>query len=266
MATPVIKNPPNPSKSSIMQRKVLGIPLPIAVGVLALAGFLVYRHFKTGSSSTTSGTSSSSAPDPNAIDPNTGLTYGAEEQAGLGSIAAGPSTNGTGTGGVGGEGLSVGDLEGLLTALQGFGGTTNYYYGGGGSGVNQTPTNPTGAGNGTSTGNNIGTGSGTDTGAGGQSGSTGASSNSAGNNFGGNEVGAQTEQSGSAAAFNTAFGVGQQQEQASPQQAVQTGVNDVGSFLASPTPVPQAKQATASSPGKVVVGYAPGKGSSVIKT
>jgi hypothetical protein len=116
--------------------------------VVVAVGFIAYRHYRNTASGT-SGVSStgSSAVDPNAIDPNTGLTYGAEEQAAQAGLGAGASTNGTGAGGVGG-GMSIGDLEGLLQSLQGLG-TTNYYYGGGGSGADQTPTNTTGPGAGT---------------------------------------------------------------------------------------------------------------------
>lgn len=126
---------------SFMDKKVLGMPMPVALAIGAVIIFLVYRHYQANAASSTSGTSSSSnAPDPNAVDPNTGLTYGAEEQAATAALGGTGTGNGTGAGGAGG-GLSVGDLEGLLQSLQGFQGSTNYYYGGGGSGANLTPTN-----------------------------------------------------------------------------------------------------------------------------
>lgn len=126
-----------------MSKKIGPVPMPIALLGTALILFLLYRHYHTAAGATSGTSSSTSAPDPNAVDPNTGLTYGAEEQAGLSQIAGPPSTNGTGVGGAGG-GLSVGDLEGLLSSLQGLG-ATNYYYG---AGVTPpTPTNPSGPGN-----------------------------------------------------------------------------------------------------------------------
>lgn len=142
--------PPTGKGGGIMSKKIGPIPLPIAIGLVAVVGYLLYRRAKSSTASGTSGTSSasgSSAVDPNAIDPNTGLTYGAEEQAAQAGLGAGASTNGSGSGGAGG-GLSVGDLEGLIQSLQGLG-ATNYYYGGGGSGAAPTPTNTTGPGAGT---------------------------------------------------------------------------------------------------------------------
>lgn len=138
---------PGGKPGGIMKKKIGPIPVPVAILIVAAVAYLGYRHYKNSSASGTSGVSStgSSAVDPNAVDPQTGLTYGAEEQAALGAQAGQPSTNGTGADGVGGGGMSLGDLEGLLTALQGFGGTS-YYYGSGSGFSDQTPTNPAGPG------------------------------------------------------------------------------------------------------------------------
>lgn len=130
--------PVSGGKTSLMKKKILGLPFPVAIGIVAVLGFLVYRHFKNNTSSTANSSGSSASPasiDPNAIDPNTGLTYGAEEQAGLAQVGGAPSTNGTGTGGVG-DGLSISDLESLIQSLEGF-------HNGGGNGPILNPPTPT---------------------------------------------------------------------------------------------------------------------------
>lgn len=85
-------------------------PLPVwAWGlILGIAGYLVYRHMASSSTS-----SSPTTQDPNAVDPNTGLTYGQEESAalqgavpaesGLGGGVSGGGSVDTGTGGSGSD-------------------------------------------------------------------------------------------------------------------------------------------------------------------
>jgi hypothetical protein len=64
-------------------------PLPVwAWGLIIGVGvYFLYERYSSGSSSTSS-TAASAALDPNAIDPNTGLTYGAEESAAENANAA----------------------------------------------------------------------------------------------------------------------------------------------------------------------------------
>lgn len=122
---------------SFMSKKVAGVPMPIVLIVGVVVVYLVYRHYQANSVGSTSGsTSSSTAPDPNAIDPNTGLTYGAEEQAATNSMANSGVGGATGSGSTGAS-QEIGDLEGLLQAL----GAVGYNVGGGGSGPAPTPTN-----------------------------------------------------------------------------------------------------------------------------
>lgn len=81
--------------------KKLG-PLPIwAWGlILGVGGYFVYSRYASGSSSSSSSTSPvSGVLDPNAVDPNTGLTYGQEEDAALNANAAGGASLGS-SGGV----------------------------------------------------------------------------------------------------------------------------------------------------------------------
>jgi len=68
-----------------MTRKYAGLPL-WAWGILGAAAiYLWYRYTQSGSTtSPPANTPTSQVLDPNAIDPNTGLTYGQEEQAALG--------------------------------------------------------------------------------------------------------------------------------------------------------------------------------------
>lgn len=143
-----VDNPPildNPSSGGFMQKKILGLPAPLFIGVVAIGAFIIYRHYKnTGLTSGSSTGVGGSTVDPNAVDPTTGLTYGAEQQAGLNALGGGGSPNGSGTGGVGGSGLSLSDLESLFSLIQGSstpGTVTNNYYG--------TPTNPDNPGAGT---------------------------------------------------------------------------------------------------------------------
>jgi hypothetical protein len=87
-----------------MKKKKAGLPL-WAWGVIGVAAiYFWYRYQQSGSSSTTAAnTPTGSVLDPNAVDPNTGLTYGQEESAALGAGAAanapgaGGSSNGTDT-------------------------------------------------------------------------------------------------------------------------------------------------------------------------
>jgi hypothetical protein len=79
--------------------KKLG-PLPVwAWGLIfGVAGYFVYARYKENSAATSS--SSTSTLDPNSIDPNTGLTYGQEEDSALSGMATsggggGSSSNGT---------------------------------------------------------------------------------------------------------------------------------------------------------------------------
>lgn len=76
--------------------KKLG-PLPVwAWGlILGVGGYIVYARSRASSTSTSSGTLG--VLDPNAVDPNTGLTYGQEEDAALNanaSAAGGPLAGG----------------------------------------------------------------------------------------------------------------------------------------------------------------------------
>lgn len=143
--------PPKPGAvkgKGIMNKKIGPVPVPIAVAIVAVVGFLLYRHYKGQTSTSGLASTSTISPDPNSIDPNTGLTYGAEEAAATGSVGSGASTLGSTDSGAGSTGgLQLSDLASLLSAFQGLG-TTNYYYGGGANGAGDTPTNTTGAGNG----------------------------------------------------------------------------------------------------------------------
>lgn len=137
--------------------KKLG-PLPIwAWGLIfGIGGYFLYeRYVSGGSASSTSSTTG--ILDPNAVDPNTGLTYGEEESAAENANAA--SAGGLGSGGgtvdttpsesgltaTGETGNEIQDLTGFLTALQGAG--FQYAPNGTGSDTNAgssvtTPANP----------------------------------------------------------------------------------------------------------------------------
>jgi len=118
MSPTVIGPPGDTGGTPFMQKKILGLPAPIVLVGAAVVLFLVYRHYKSNAISSTSGTSgATNPPDPNAIDPNTGLTYGAEETAGLNAMNP-VGVNGTGMQGTAGSnGFSVGDLESLLQTM-----------------------------------------------------------------------------------------------------------------------------------------------------
>lgn len=111
-----------------LQRKIG--PLPMWAWALLVGGvaYVVYRRYSAGSSSSTSATTASTL-DPNSVDPNTGLTYGQEEQAALNANAAslgGGSALGGGTSESGAQGtlgsgpnfLSPGDILSFLTQWQ----------------------------------------------------------------------------------------------------------------------------------------------------
>ena len=108
------------ASTSGLQRK-LG-PLPVwAWGLIfGVGGYFFYRYYKSGSSSTPQASPTGTVLDPNAIDPNTGLTYGQEESAALNANATSPSagglagSNGSGTGSLSG----AGSLSDQLTNLQ----------------------------------------------------------------------------------------------------------------------------------------------------
>lgn len=102
--------------------KKLG-PLPVwAWGlILGVAGYFAYARYKENEASTSS--SSTSTLDPNSVDPNTGLTYGQEEDAALNADAT-SAANGSQSGGSTttspAESISqeVSDVTGLITSLE----------------------------------------------------------------------------------------------------------------------------------------------------
>jgi hypothetical protein len=102
-----------------MSKKIGPIPLPIAIALVAVVGYLAYRRFKSSSSSTPATTSGSTGVDPNAASNDAGMG------AGLGNTSTG---TGTGDGGAGG-GISLSDVEGLISAMQGLQPGTVYNYG-----------------------------------------------------------------------------------------------------------------------------------------
>lgn len=118
--------------------KKLG-PLPVwAWGlILGVGGYIVYARSRASSTSTSSGTLG--VLDPNAVDPNTGLTYGQEEDAALNanaSAAGGPLAGGGTTSDSGGQSTVppvdefgdfltfLGELNQIQQALPGTGITT----------------------------------------------------------------------------------------------------------------------------------------------
>jgi hypothetical protein len=118
--------------------KKLG-PLPVwAWGlILGIGGYIVYARSRTNSTTSSSGTLG--VLDPNAVDPNTGLTYGQEEDAALNanaSAAGGPLAGGGTTTDSGAQSIVppvdefgdfltfLGDLNQIQQALPGTGITT----------------------------------------------------------------------------------------------------------------------------------------------
>ena len=79
-------------------KKKIG-PLPVwAWGlILGVVGYFAYERYSAGSSSSSGTASTTGILDPNAVDPNTGLTYGQEEAAAENANAA--SDSGAGSGG-----------------------------------------------------------------------------------------------------------------------------------------------------------------------
>jgi len=77
--------------------KKLG-PLPVwAWGLIfGVLGYYLYTRYEANASTASSGTGTTGILDPNAVDPNTGLTYGEEESAALNN-AASAAGNGGGT-------------------------------------------------------------------------------------------------------------------------------------------------------------------------
>jgi LysM repeat protein len=102
-----------------VKKKVAGLPVWMWGIAGAAALYFIYRWYSSGSgSSSTAASPTATVLDPNAVDPNTGLTYGEEETAALG---------GGGTGGLDtfDQGIQsfmqdLLDLESLQQALQGF--------------------------------------------------------------------------------------------------------------------------------------------------
>lgn len=90
---------------------------PLPLWAWGLAGgvilYLLYRYY-SNSSSSSSNVVSASTLDPNAVDPNTGLTYGQEESAALNANAA--SVAGS-TGGAGSGGLTESSAQGQVSSL-----------------------------------------------------------------------------------------------------------------------------------------------------
>lgn len=80
-------------------KKKIG-PLPVwAWGlILGVVGYFAYERYSASSSSSSGTASTTGILDPNAVDPNTGLTYGEEEQAALNNNAEAASGGGTGGG------------------------------------------------------------------------------------------------------------------------------------------------------------------------
>ncbi len=117
-------------------KKKIG-PLPLwAWGLVAGVGlYVLYRYYEASSSSAGNATTTTGILDPNAVDPNTGLTYGEEEEAAENANAAAQSSGGytspsdttTGTTGLatGETGDEVGDLTNFLTELSNAGFTYN---------------------------------------------------------------------------------------------------------------------------------------------
>ena len=110
-----------------MNRK-LG-PLPVwAWGlILGVGGYMFYRYYKSGSSTTTGSSPTGTVLDPNAVDPNTGLTYGQEESAAMNANATSPATGslgssggGTDTGSTSGPSLTgeLNDLQAIVGLMQ----------------------------------------------------------------------------------------------------------------------------------------------------
>lgn len=102
-------------------------PLPVWAWGLIIGVGVYFLYTRYNSASNTSATAASSSLDPNAIDPNTGLTYGQEEQAAqqnlaptagnLGSSGGGGTTTGTETGADSFD-TNLTNLEGLLGFIQ----------------------------------------------------------------------------------------------------------------------------------------------------
>lgn len=106
-------------------------PLPVwAWGLIIGVGvFFLYERYAGAASTSTTATDTSASLDPNAVDPNTGLTYGTEEQDAENSAAAGVSTPTEGSLGSSGGTTSTGqtpddfdtdlnNMEGLLGFIQ----------------------------------------------------------------------------------------------------------------------------------------------------
>jgi hypothetical protein len=114
-------------------KKKIG-PLPVwAWGViLGVGAYFLYERYRAGSAASSSSDGTTGILDPNAVDPNTGLTYGAEEADAL-------NANASQLAGSGGSALpdesgltgstpgtdEIGDLIDLLGALNGAGFTYN---------------------------------------------------------------------------------------------------------------------------------------------
>jgi len=71
-----------------LTRKVGPLPVWAWGAILGLVGYYVYSRYKSSSTTSASG-STAGVLDPNAVDPNTGFTYGEEESAALNANAAG---------------------------------------------------------------------------------------------------------------------------------------------------------------------------------
>jgi len=70
-----------------LTRKVGPLPVWAWGAILGLVGYYVYSRYKSSSTTSASG-STAGVLDPNAVDPNTGFTYGEEESAALNANTA----------------------------------------------------------------------------------------------------------------------------------------------------------------------------------
>lgn len=109
---------PLTKSGGIMSKKVLGMPLPLVAGVLLVAGYLLYRHYKNTSTNTQAAGTGTNPFDPNAIDPNTGVPISQEESAYLAALGGAQPGGGSGTGAGGsGGGLSGSDVADIISAI-----------------------------------------------------------------------------------------------------------------------------------------------------
>lgn len=102
-----------------MNKKIGPLPMWAWAVIAGVGGLLLYRYYQNANagSSSGSGINTTGILDPNAVDPNTGITYGEEEAAALNGQAANAATGGGSLGG----GTSESGAQGTVPATNEFG-------------------------------------------------------------------------------------------------------------------------------------------------